>query len=134
MKNVPFPIYLSLLCVAIGSYGVALVLNNRLIPTHVFGKEDSALRKGLVVSHILGSCIALLLGPFQFNRKINTEQSVEASKTTHYVLGYAYFLCVVFGGFTGMYIGQTNSRNNNVTKVGFTSLGVLWYGILFFST
>lgn len=74
-------------------------------------------------THVLFGIIAILIGPFQFIKKLTKQYSF-----LHRLLGYTYFFSVLLSGLAGLIIAQF-AMGGWVTRVGFTMLSVLWLGI-----
>jgi uncharacterized membrane protein len=70
--------------------------------------------------HIFPSLIALLLGPFQFNKKFRITKT-----HLHKLIGKVYLLCVLIGGISGLYMAQF-SFGGTISHLGFALLAVLW--------
>jgi len=74
-----------------------------------------------VYGHILGSLVALSLGPFQFSQSIRDKHT-----QFHRWSGRIYLLCGIgIGGICGVYIAQF-AFGGAVSAFGFSLLGVLW--------
>lgn len=73
-----------------------------------------------IYTHIFPSLIALILGPFQFNEKLRINRIF-----LHQQLGKVYLVCVLLGGFSGLYMAQF-SFGGMVSHVGFCLLAILW--------
>ena len=74
-----------------------------------------------LLMHIIGSMLAILIGPFQFLQKIRTGRFLNL----HRWLGRVYLLGILFGGIGGLYMAQF-AYGGMVSSLGFTALAVLW--------
>jgi uncharacterized membrane protein len=74
-----------------------------------------------LLTHIVGSMFAILIGPFQFLRHIRTGRFLNL----HRWLGRMYLVSVLFGGMGGLYMAQL-AYGGIISRLGFTSLAVLW--------
>jgi uncharacterized membrane protein len=74
-----------------------------------------------LLTHIVGSMLAILIGPFQFLRRIRTGRFLNL----HRWLGRIYLVSVLFGGLGGLYMAQL-AYGGIISRLGFTSLAVLW--------
>lgn len=71
--------------------------------------------------HIFGSALALIVGPFQFSKRLRTK-----SLALHRVLGAIYLLPgVLVGGLSGLYMAF-HAYGGPVSKCGFGLLAVIW--------
>lgn len=71
-------------------------------------------------THIFLGLIAILIGPFQFMKKIRNNY-----KTVHRVIGYIYTVSVVFSGLSGLVIAQF-AMGGWITTIGFSILSLTW--------
>lgn len=71
--------------------------------------------------HIIGSMLALLLGPFQFVSKMRKGTFL----SLHRWMGRLYLLGVLAGGIGGLYLSLL-AYGGLPTRLGFASLGILW--------
>lgn len=69
--------------------------------------------------HILTSCLALLLGPWQFSAAVRRRPRL------HRWTGRVYAATAVAGGVTGT-LAAASTANGPVAGAGFAVLGVLW--------
>ncbi|MBE0669026.1 MAG: DUF2306 domain-containing protein [Anaerolineales bacterium] len=74
-----------------------------------------------LLMHIIGSMLAILIGPFQFLPKIRTGRLLNL----HRWLGRIYLLGILIGGTGGLYMAQL-AYGGIVTRLGFTTLALLW--------
>ena len=74
-----------------------------------------------LLTHIVGSMFATLIGPFQFLRVIRTGRYLNL----HRWLGRIYLISVLFGGLGGLYMAQL-AYGGLFNRLGFTSLAILW--------
>ena len=84
-------------------------------------KEVYISHTAFLLMHIIGSMLAILIGPFQFLQKIRTGRLLNL----HRWLGRIYLLSVLVGGFGGLYMAQF-AYGGLVTQLGFGGLGLLW--------
>lgn len=74
-----------------------------------------------LLMHIIGSMLAILIGPFQFLRGIRTGRFLNL----HRWLGRIYLLGILAGGIGGLYMAQL-AYGGLVSRFGFTALATLW--------
>jgi uncharacterized membrane protein len=74
-----------------------------------------------LLTHIAGSMLATILGPFQFLRKIRTGRYLKI----HRWLGRVYLLGVLFGGVGGAYMG-TIAYGGPIARLGLMTIATLW--------
>lgn len=74
-----------------------------------------------IVSHIAGSIIALLLGPFQFLPRLRRKKWL----TVHRWIGRLYLVGILVGGLAGFYMA-TLSYGGIITHLGFAGLAAAW--------
>lgn len=74
-----------------------------------------------LLMHIIGAMLAILIGPFQFLRKIRTGRWLNL----HRWLGRIYLLGILFGGMGGLYMAQF-AYGGIVSILGFTILAIFW--------
>lgn len=84
-------------------------------------REVYAANPVFLLMHIVGSMLAILIGPFQFLPRIRTGRLLNL----HRWLGRVYLLGVLIGGVGGLYMAQL-AYGGIVTRLGFTSLAVFW--------
>ncbi len=70
--------------------------------------------------HIFLGLLAILIGPFQFIKKIRN-----TNKTSHKVIGYVYTSSVLFSGLAGLIIAQF-AMGGWITTIGFSVLSFAW--------
>jgi uncharacterized membrane protein len=75
----------------------------------------------ILMMHIIGSMLALLIGPFQFLPGIRKGRWLKV----HRWLGRTYLISVLVGGLGGLYMAQF-SYGGMVTHLGFGALACLW--------
>ena len=75
----------------------------------------------MLITHIIASMLAILIGPFQFLPRLRKGRLLKI----HRWLGRTYLLSVLFGGLSGLYMAQF-AYGGIITELGFGSLGVLW--------
>ena len=74
-----------------------------------------------IYTHIFASIVALLIGPFQFSKRIRQKY-----KNIHRWLGRVYLSVGVFiGGMSGLYMSQY-AYGGAIAKFGFAMLAVSW--------
>lgn len=74
-----------------------------------------------IVTHVAGSMVALLLGPFQFLPRLRRKKWLSIHRWT----GRLYLLGVLVGGLSGFYMA-TLSHGGLITHLGFGSLAAAW--------
>ena len=77
-------------------------------------------RAGFLLIHILGGLVAIVIGPFQFSRRIRT-----AYPKVHRITGRIYLSSIVIGALGGMIMAATTTRNF-VYASGLFSLALAW--------
>lgn len=104
---------------------ITLVVSRYLsLDPDVFFPEQRAVylaHFAFLMMHILGSMLALMIGPFQFLPGIRKGRWLKL----HRGLGRTYLLSVLFGGLGGLYMA-TVSYGGIVTHLGFGALACLW--------
>jgi uncharacterized membrane protein len=75
----------------------------------------------MLITHIIASMLAILIGPFQFLPGLRKGRWLKV----HRWLGRTYMLSIFFGGLSGLYMAQF-AYGGIITELGFASLGVLW--------
>ena len=75
----------------------------------------------MLITHIIASMLAILIGPFQFLPGLRKGRLLKI----HRWLGRTYMLSILFGGLSGLYMAQF-AYGAIITELGFASLGVLW--------
>jgi uncharacterized membrane protein len=74
-----------------------------------------------LITHIVASMLALLIGPFQFLPRIRKGRLLKV----HRWLGRTYLLSILFGGLSGLYMAQF-AYGGAVSELGFGVLACLW--------
>ena len=75
----------------------------------------------MLITHIITSMLAILIGPFQFLPGLRKGRLLKV----HRWLGRTYMLSILFGGLSGLYMARF-AYGGIITELGFASLGVLW--------
>ena len=75
----------------------------------------------MLITHILASMLAILIGPFQYLPGIRKGRWLKV----HRWLGRMYLLSVLFGALSGLYMAQF-AYGGIITELGFGTLAVLW--------
>jgi uncharacterized membrane protein len=123
-KMIMHKIYKSLINISsafIGIYALAIYAFFELgVAVHPIMKANFKAHSAGIYLHIFPSLIALLLGPFQFNKHIRTTKT-----QLHRLIGKVYLLCILVGGLSGLYMAQF-SLGGNISHFGFALLAVLW--------
>lgn len=111
-------VLVTVLSVLIGAYGIAVVASGfKILPDEIAANDFSwALRV-----HIVAASSALVLGPWQFSRRIRTSRP-----RMHRLTGRAYVVVALIGATTGAAVAPTTA-NGPVAAGGFLVLGVLWF-------
>jgi len=84
-------------------------------------REVYIAHSAFLLMHVIGSMLAILIGPFQFLPKIRTGRFLNL----HRWLGRVYLLGILIGGIGGLYMAQL-AYGGIITRLGFTSLAALW--------
>jgi len=74
-----------------------------------------------LVTHIVASMLAILIGPFQFLPRIRKGRLLKV----HRWLGRTYLLSILFGGLSGLYMAQF-AYGGTVSELGFGLLASVW--------
>lgn len=74
-----------------------------------------------IVSHVAGSIVALLLGPFQFLPRLRRKKWLNV----HRWIGRLYLVGILVGGLSGFYMA-TLSHGGIITHLGFGALAAAW--------
>ena len=75
----------------------------------------------MLITHIIASMLAILIGPFQFLPGLRKGRLLKI----HRFMGRTYLLSVLAGGLSGLYMAQF-AHGGMVTELGFATLGMLW--------
>jgi uncharacterized membrane protein len=75
----------------------------------------------MLITHIIASMLAILIGPFQFLPGLRKGRWLKV----HRWLGRTYLLSILFGGLSGLYMAQF-AYGGIITELGFGTLAVLW--------
>lgn len=75
----------------------------------------------MLITHIIASMLAILIGPFQFLPGLRKGRWLKV----HRWLGRTYMLSILFGGLSGLYMAQF-AYGGIITELGFGTLAVLW--------
>lgn len=109
---------------AVGVAGYAIVAYSLFPLGSVAGPEfmDSFLARAPVLyTHVFASSVALLIGPFQFSRRLR-----DGHRSLHRWMGRVYLAVGVFvGGSAGLYLAQF-AFGGPVARVGFSAMAVVW--------
>ncbi|CDQ20146.1 hypothetical protein BN982_02463 [Halobacillus karajensis] len=70
--------------------------------------------------HAFSSLLALVIGPFLLSRKIRNK-----NLERHKLIGKLYFICIFFGGLTGIYLAF-KATGGTVATLGFGFLSIFW--------
>lgn len=73
-----------------------------------------------VITHVIGSMVALALGPLLFWNRLRIKWPA-----VHRWLGRLYLFGVLFGGVAGLFM-STFAYGGAITRTGFAALGLLW--------
>ena len=87
-----------------------------------FGEVLNAVWYIMLYIHASASLIALALGPFLLSRKIRNK-----NQTLHKQLGNIYYIGILFGGLSGLYLAF-NATGGILSTFGFGLLSVFWLG------
>jgi uncharacterized membrane protein len=101
-----------------GTFGVVVVASQYYLrrPTGHLGEHY-----GILLSHIIAGSVTLLVGPWQFSRRLRRR-----SQSLHRWMGRIYLLAVAFGSLAGFALALF-SAGGVVTHFGFGILAVLWF-------
>lgn len=98
-------------------YGV-LPLGSTVSPAM---KANFITHSSVIYTHAFASIVALILGPFQFSRRLRTKY-----QKAHRWSGRVYLAVgVLLGGLSGLYLAQF-AAGGVIARTGFTTLAVLW--------
>jgi uncharacterized membrane protein len=75
----------------------------------------------MLITHIIASMLAILIGPFQFLPGLRKGRLLKI----HRFMGRTYLLSVLAGGLSGLYMAQF-AHGGIITELGFATLGILW--------
>jgi uncharacterized membrane protein len=75
----------------------------------------------MLITHIVASMLAILIGPFQFLPALRTGRLLKI----HRWMGRTYLLSILFGGLSGLYMAQL-SYGGIISHLGFSTLAILW--------
>lgn len=75
----------------------------------------------ILILHVVGSMLALIIGPFQFLPGIRKGRWLKI----HRWLGRTYLLSILFGGLAGLYMAQF-AYGGIISRLGFGVLACLW--------
>ena len=75
----------------------------------------------MLMTHIIASMLAILIGPFQFLPGIRKGRLLKI----HRWLGRTYLLSILFGGLSGLYMAQF-AYGGIISEMGFGALASLW--------
>ena len=101
---------------------------------HYFQSENTGILKRKEVAatlwyivtfriHIFFGLLAIITGPIQFVKRFRTRYT-----TSHRILGYTYFISVVFSSLSGLVVAQY-AMGGRITAIGFTVLSILWFSM-----
>lgn len=108
---------LAFLAVPIALYAASfLIFRERMFPSPL--KESFLARPWGIYSHVLIGSIALLIGPFQFNRALLLRR-----RRVHRVLGKIYVIGALLTGVVGLYMAWY-AFGGLITQTGFAGLGI----------
>jgi uncharacterized membrane protein len=111
---------LAVLAVLVGAYGL-MVLVNPASRAEFF--RDRFARFPLAAGgHVLGGGLALLLGPWQFLRRLRTRVPA-----VHRCLGRSYLVACLIGSIAGAFLARY-SMGGIPTHFGFGLLAIAWFG------
>ncbi len=109
-----------LLSLGVTGYGLfAYLLLEPGSTVHPDMKAVYAAHPGRILSHVVFSAVALLVGPFQFF------PALRARPRLHRALGYVYFAGVIGGGISG-FCTAFIAYGGLVSTLGFGLLALLW--------
>nr|WP_106779567.1 DUF2306 domain-containing protein [Lysinibacillus timonensis] len=70
--------------------------------------------------HAISSLVALVLGPFLLSRKFRNK-----NQTKHKQMGMVYYICILFGGLSGLYLAF-EATGGIISTIGFAFLAIFW--------
>lgn len=70
--------------------------------------------------HVFASLFALAIGPFLLSSKIRNK-----NRERHKQIGKVYYLCILFGGLTGLYLAF-EATGGIISTLGFSFLSIFW--------
>src|SRR6185436_17080929 len=104
---------------------VSLLVSRYLsLDPDVFFPEQRAVylaNLAVLITHIVASMLALIIGPFQFLPAIRKGRRI----MVHRWLGRTYLFGVLFGGLGGLYMARL-AYGGIISELGFTALAILW--------
>lgn len=109
---------LALLSIAVGAYGLHFLVGASPPPE----VAANGAGMGWLVVHAVGAAFALLLGPWQFIRRLRTRRP-----GLHRALGRGYIAAALVGGVAGFGLAW-NTTSGPVADWGFLLLAVCWLG------
>lgn len=74
-----------------------------------------------IIGHVVGSLLALALGPFQFLPRLRRKRWL----SIHRWSGRLYLLGIAVGGLFGLYVAQM-AYGGLITQLGFSGLALFW--------
>ena len=77
-------------------------------------------REHVLLAHVGGAMLALLVGPWQFSRRLRA-----GSLRLHRTFGITYAVATTVGGTAGILLATT-ALGGIITSVGFMGLGISW--------
>lgn len=101
------------------SYGLIEPENNEFFATKATNVTSDSTWLFVFTIHIIASAISLLFGWVQFLQKFRIKRPV-----THRHIGRIYFIGILIGGSTGLYLSFY--ANSILGKLGFMTLSILW--------
>lgn len=92
-------------------------------PENFFAEQRAvyAAHLAFLMTHIIASMLAILIGPFQFLLGLRKGRLLKI----HRWLGRTYLLSILSGGLSGLYMAQF-AYGGIVSRFGFSTLAVLW--------
>lgn len=85
-----------------------------------FGEVLNHLWYIMLYIHAFTSLIALAIGPFLLSRKIRNK-----NQERHKQIGRVYYVCILFGGLTGLYLAF-EATGGIISTLGFGFLSIFW--------
>lgn len=109
----------SALCAAIALYSMRYLLPNPTGPDIIL---RNLFRAPWLIVHVAGATLALLVGPFQFARRLRQKRPA-----LHRWVGRLYVAGCIVGGISGLVLAF-GASSGPITTAGFGLLAIAWLG------
>jgi len=118
-----FPTAVWIIIAVISAYTIGITVSHYFEYTKESYTEYFWPRRNWLIIHILGGLTAILVGPFQFIKKIRTRNI-----KIHRLLGRIYLACIMVSAPVGFYLAAT-SKINFVYATGLSMLAITWFSM-----